>query len=77
MHQRYIFKLRDFDESFLAQTLFLTVHLLNVIKVLNLKFFQPEVEDVAQTNARETILFGVTKIEEALYNICFDLKNTK
>ena len=69
---------------FLAQTLFLTVHLLNVIKVLNLKNFQPEVdiyqpicEEVANTNARETILFGVTKIEEALYNRCFDLKTAK
>ena len=76
--------MKGFDESFLAQTHFLTFHLLKLIKVLNFKNFQPEVdfsqsssEEVAHTNARETILFGVTKIEEALYNICFDLKNTK
>ena len=70
---------------FSSNPFFLTVHLLSVIKVLNLKNFQPEVdiyqssssEEVAHTNARETILFGVTKIEEALYNICFDLKNAK
>ena len=58
--------LKDFDEYFLAHTLVLTIHLINVIKVLNLKIFQPGVdiiqpscEEVPNTNTRDTILFGV------------------
>ena len=71
--------------SLFSSNLFFDCPLIKCNKSFESQIFQPEVdiyqssssEEVAHTNARETILFGVTKIEEALYNICFDLKNAK
>ena len=66
--------------SLFSSNSFFDCSLIKCNKVLNLENFQPDnsldssqpsCEEVAHTNARETILFGVTKIEKALYNICY------